>query len=159
MWHSRGANSSPSYSPERYNLGKKEASSPFQGFIILSFNLSSIGPIKVSVIHVQPCDPVDSQPGDLIDSQPCDPIDSQPCDPIDSQPCDPIDSQPCDPVDSQPCDPVDPQPCDPVDPQPCDPVDSQAHGTITIYRAFFYFAHSLIRGLYLLLSAGTPAAG
>ena len=34
-----------------------------------------------------------------------------------------------------------------------------AHGTITIYRGFFYFAHSLIRGLHSLLSAGTPAAG
>ena len=32
-----------------------------------------------------------------------------------------------------------------------------AHGTITIYRAFFYFAHMLIRGLHLLLSAGKPA--
>ena len=34
-----------------------------------------------------------------------------------------------------------------------------AHGTITIYRGFFYFAHRLIRGLHSLLSAGTPAAG
>ena len=31
-----------------------------------------------------------------------------------------------------------------------------AHGTITINRAFFYFAHRLIHGLHLLLSAGTP---